>query len=153
MKFLMINLLGLSSFFSSSFATTIPSTITEVIKLVIYKNGDQMITTPVDTKVSIFDWYLSTLSQDSQDLTETGSLFNRIDNAICIEKNATVTCSIVSIAQEFVPLTDNSGNYCAGADYGEGISVVFAVDGTNLKFLNGEINISMSGDGPCGANW
>lgn len=135
------------------FAYAIPSTTPEVLKLVIQENGHQTLETVLGTKISILDWFLSNAYFESQDLTETGTLFHRISDAKCIEKDSTVQCQITYLAQEFVPRPNNPENYCQGADYGDGILVVFAIVDSTLKFLSAEQNISLGGDGPCGANW
>ncbi len=137
-------------------ANPIPTSVNETLKLVIFENGNQMIDTPADFQISIFDWYLSTVSPEgNEDLTETGMLFSRISNAECTEQGDEVTCKIGAISQEFVPAPSDGDEdlYCTGADYGEGITVVFTRSPSKLTFVRGAIDVSMSGSGPCGVEW
>ena len=138
---------------SLSVAAPVPTSEKEIFKLVVFDNGSKMISTPADGQVSIIDWYLSTVSSEgNQDLAENGVLYSRIMGAECTEHDTEVTCSVSMNSQEFVPSLEMSDLYCTGADYGEGIKVVFSKEDSKLNFLRGEINVSMSGNGPCGAD-
>ena len=146
----------LTSFLFSSFclANPTPSSKAEVLKLVLFENGSEMIDTPNDTQVSIIDWYLTTVnSEGNQDLTANGTLFSRISDAECTEQGNEVTCKVLSVAQEFVPDLNDRGLFCTGADYAERIVVVFTKTDSKLVFFSGMIDLSMSGGGPCGAGF
>lgn len=155
MNSLLAGILSCLVFPNLSSAGAIPTTTSGVLKLVVYENGAQKIKLPAGLgQISIIDWYLSTVtSEGNQDLTKNGTLFNHITEAKCAEQKSEVVCTVLTLAQEFVPTANDAEKFCHGSDYGRGIKVFFAKNGSKLKFLRGENDVSMSGDGPCGAEW